>query len=367
MEEKISKLIVEYSLKVKENERILIRYQTDASKGLVKLIINEIIKAKGIPFVSREDTDISCLLYKFETKERLENERKKFEYQLENFDSFIYIGENINDYEASIVPSNIRKSRVIALDDLVSIRVNERKWVLLDYPTLLDAYKANKSYDKFKEFALKAMCTDYKHMCDNIKPLKDLIEKTDKVRITGKDTDLTFSIKGLPAIPCLGTYNIPDGEIYSAPIKESVNGVITYNTQTTYNGHVFNNVSLTFENGKIIKAKCDGDNEKLNEIFDTDEGARYIGEFALGFNPNITLPIGSILYDEKIIGSLHFTPGACYEDCNNGNKSAIHWDLVLIQREDYGGGNIYFDDILVRKNGVFALEELKPLNYQLNK
>ena len=188
------------------------------------------------------------------------------------------------------------------------------------------------------------------------------MDKTDKVRILGPNTNITFSIKGMNSVPCCGTANIPDGELYTAPIKDSVNGVITYNTPSPYNGNVFNNISLEFKDGKIIKATCLENQKELEDIFNTDEGARYVGEFSLGFNPMITKPMGDILYDEKIMGSIHFTPGCCYEDCSNGNKSSIHWDLVLIQTKEFGGGEIYFDDVLIRKDGIFTLDSLKDLN-----
>jgi len=235
---------------------------------------------------------------------------------------------------------------------------------LLEYPSHLDAFKAKMKISEFRDYAFDAMTIDYSKYEEMIKPLKSLIEKTDNVRITGKDTDLTFSIKDISVIPCLGEKNIPDGEIYTAPIKTSVNGYITYNTASSYNGKVYNNVRLEFEEGKIINATCDNenDNKSLNEIFDTDEGSRYIGEFAIGFNEKVTMPIGDTLYDEKICGSIHFTPGTCYRDADNGNKSSIHWDMVFIQREDFGGGEIYFDDVLVRKDGLFVIEELKQIN-----
>ena len=226
------------------------------------------------------------------------------------------------------------------------------------------AQLASMNTEDFEDFYFDVCNLDYSKMDKAMDSLKSLMERTDKVRIVSPGTDITFSIKGMPAVPCCGEKNIPDGEIYSAPIKTSVNGTITYNTPSPYQGNIYNKVSLTFENGKIINATCDGDNDKLNEIFDTDEGARYVGEFALGFNPKVLYPMGDILYDEKITGSLHFTPGRCYADCDNGNKSAIHWDMVLIQREDFGGGEIYFDDVLIRKNGKFVLEELKTLNYE---
>lgn len=187
------------------------------------------------------------------------------------------------------------------------------------------------------------------------------MDKTDKVRIVAPETDLTFSIKGINAVKCAGKLNIPDGEVYTAPVKNSVNGTIKYNAPSIEQGLKFENVKLTFKDGKIVEATGNY-TEKLNEIFNTDEGARFVGEFAIGVNPYVTKPIGDILFDEKISGSIHFTPGCCYDDAFNGNISSIHWDLVLIQLENYGGGEIYFDDVLIRKNGIFVLDELKPLN-----
>jgi len=191
--------------------------------------------------------------------------------------------------------------------------------------------------------------------------LKDLMNKTDKVHIVGPGTDLTFSIKGIPAEKYMGTFNIPDGEVATAPVKDSVNGYITYNTETTYNGVLFNNIRFEFENGKIVKATSNN-TEMLNKILDTDKGARYIGEFALGLNPYVEKPIGDTLFDEKIKGSFHFTPGEALDESDNGNRSSIHWDIVNIQRKEYGGGEMYFDDVLVRKDGIFVLPELEALN-----
>jgi aminopeptidase len=192
-------------------------------------------------------------------------------------------------------------------------------------------------------------------------PLVELMEKTDRVNIKGTGTDLSFSIKGLPAIKCAGRVNIPDGEVFSAPVKDSVNGYITYNTPAVYQGYTYENIRLEFKDGKIIKASANN-TDKINHVLDTDEGARYVGEFAIGVNPYIVNPMKETLFDEKIKGSIHFTPGSSYDDCYNGNKSAIHWDLVYIQTPQYGGGEIRFDGVLVRKDGLFVIPELEPLN-----
>lgn len=359
----LANTIVNYSLHLKENSRVIVNFHKEAIP-LVEELIKEAQKVGAIMVLNMTEPRLNARLAEKNNESRLEHLKKIKEFEVQNYDAFIQIHSSFNDYESKNVPKEMIKKYGSMVQELDDIRINEREWVLLNYPTDLDAYKAKMTTADFNEFALEVMTVDYAQMSKDIAPLKELMEKTDKVRIVSPGTDITFSIKGMPAIPCTGEKNIPDGEIYSAPIKTSVNGTITYNTPSPYQGNVYNHVSLTFENGKIINATCDEDNDKLNEIFDTDEGARYVGEFALGFNPKILYPMGDILYDEKILGSLHFTPGRCYADCDNGNVSSIHWDMVLIQREDFGGGEIYFDDILIRKDGKFVLDELKVLNYE---
>ena len=223
------------------------------------------------------------------------------------------------------------------------------------------AQSAKTSLEDFEDFYFNVCNLDYSKMSNAMDSLVELMNKTDKVRLVSEGTDLTFSIKDIPAKKCAGRCNIPDGEVYTAPVRDSVNGVITYNTPSEMNGFTFENVKLTFKDGKIVE--CDGnDKERLEKVFNTDEGARYVGEFAIGVNPYITKPMNNILFDEKIAGSIHFTPGNCYDDAYNGNHSAIHWDMVLIMTPEYGGGEIWFDDVLIRKDGIFVVPELECLN-----
>jgi aminopeptidase len=198
-------------------------------------------------------------------------------------------------------------------------------------------------------------------MQEACKPLKELMDKTDRVRITGKDTDLTFSIKGIGAVPCAGENNIPDGEIFTAPVRDSVNGVITYNTTAYYDGIAFEHICFRFENGKIVEATS-SDTVRLNQILDREESCRYIGEFAIGVNPYVTAPMKDSMFNEKMTGSIHFTPGNSISSADNGNRAPIHWDIVLAQTPEYGGGEIWFDDVLIRKDGRFVLPELYGLN-----
>jgi len=221
------------------------------------------------------------------------------------------------------------------------------------------AQLAQTSQETFEDFYYEVCCADYARMSQAQDKLVALMEATDKVHIKGQGTDLSLSIKDIPIVKCDGTRNIPDGEVYTAPVRDSVNGTIAYNTPSLYQGNVYSGITFTFENGKIIKALCDGDQARLNKILDTDAGARYVGEFALGVNPFILHPMKDTLFDEKIAGSFHLTPGQCYDEAPNGNQSNIHWDLVLIQRPDYGGGEIYFDDKLIRKDGVFTDPDLE--------
>lgn len=365
-EKQLAKTIVDYSLSIKKGDRVLITYQSLDANNFVKELTTSISSKDAIAMVSYEDVSLSAYLKQITTSKRIELIKKYKEFELSNFDVFINIKYNINDYENKLIDPKITREILEKTYESHNKLVNERRWLLLNYPSIVDSYKAKMTIDEFKNYSLDVMNIDYRELSKDLKPLKRLMEQTDKVRITAPNTDITFSIKGMPIIPCVGNSNLPDGEIYTAPIKNSVNGYITYNTTSTYRGEVFKNIKLEFKNGKIINAYTDKDKqEKLLDIFQTDEGARYIGEFSLGLNPKILNPMGDILYDEKIIGSIHFTPGAAYKDCYNGNDSSVHWDLVLIQRSEYGGGEIYFDDKLIRKDGLFVLDELKQLNYDL--
>jgi aminopeptidase len=360
---KLAKIIVNHSIKVKENDKVLVTYDGIEAMPLVKAIMKEVINNKGIVEIEYTNQDIENYIRENLTDKMIETKANKLKFQVENFDCFVRICYRKSDYYDKNMDKDMKKKITEATQPYKEIRVNERRWVLLNYPSIVDATKAHMTPEEFYNFSLDAMTIDYEKMYNDTLPLKELMEKTDRVRIVAPNTDITFSIKGLPAIICAGECNIPDGECFTAPVKDSVNGTITYNVPSPYHGEIFEHVSLTFKDGKIVEARSNN-NEKLKEIFETDEGARYVGEFSLGFNPMIKKPMGDILFDEKIAGSLHFTPGCSYDECPNGNKSGIHWDLVLIQREEYGGGEIYFDDVLIRKNGLFVLPELENLNYK---
>lgn len=359
---KLADILVNHSLKIEPKEKILIIVETLEPSILIKHLIKKIYEAKGIPTIKIISPELDSLIYENLNNETIDNIIKNKAFEVNNYDSFITIRYNINDYQYKNRNKDMYNKLGRLSQEIDYTRINQRKWVLIDYPSPLDANKANMTIDQFNNFALDVMTEDYNKMYKNLLPLKKLMESTDKVHIIGKETDITFSIKNMPAVICAGKSNIPDGEIYTSPIKDSINGYITYNTPSPYQGNIYNNIKLTFKNGKIIDATCDNNTNSLNEILNTDEGARYIGEFSIGVNPKILNPVGNILYDEKIFGSIHLTPGRCYADANNNNTSSIHWDLVMIGRKEYGGSEIYFDNELIRKDGYFTKKELTNLN-----
>ena len=280
---------------------------------------------------------------------------------MKGMDAYIAVRAGENTSELADVPSDKLNMYYKLTSPTLDYRVNKTKWVVLRYPNPSMAQLANKSQEAFEDFYFDVCTLDYKKMSKAMDPLVDLMNRTDRVHIKGPGTDLRFSIKDIPAIKCDGLRNIPDGEVYTAPVRESMNGTISYNTFSEEQGFTYENIKFEIENGKIVKATAN-DTDRINALLDTDEGARYFGEFAIGVNPYVLAPMKDTLFDEKICGSFHLTPGKCYEDAYNGNHSAVHWDLVMIQRPEYGGGEIYFDDVLIRKDGLFVIEELAGLN-----
>ena len=358
---KLAKLLVGYSCDVQAGERVLIEYEGAETKPLVKALIKEIYEKGGYPYVNISDNEITRQLMLGSSKEQLDFALKFKMAQMEGMDAYIGIRGGNNSAELSDVPSNKLNMYSKELLPVLDYRVNKTKWVILRYPNYSMAQMAGTSLDSFSDFYYDVCTLDYAKMSKAMDNLVELMNKTDKVRLVGPGTDLTFAIKGIGAVKCDGLRNIPDGEVYSAPVKDSMNGIISYNTPSLEQGFTFENIVFEVKDGKIIKATANN-TEKINEILDTDPGARYFGEFSLGMNPYILHPMKDTLFDEKIAGSFHLTPGMCYEDADNGNSSAVHWDLVNIQRPEYGGGEVWFDDVLIRKDGIFTLESLKCLN-----
>lgn len=357
----LADVLVNYSCNVQKNEKVLINYEGECCKPLVKQLIKNIYARGGMPYVEMRDSSVTREILLGATEEQMDFLNEYQLMQMKGMDCYIAIRAGSNTSELSDVPSDKLNMYYRKTQPVLDYRVNETKWVVLRYPNESMAQLAGTSLESFEDFYFKVCTLDYAKMSKAMDSLVDLMNRTDRVHIKGPGTDLTFSIKDIPAIKCAGEMNIPDGEVYTAPVRESLNGVISYNTPSEEQGFTYENIRFEIKDGKIIKATAN-DNERINQLLDTDDGARYFGEFAIGVNPYILNPMKDTLFDEKIAGSFHLTPGMAYEDAPNGNTSAVHWDLVMIQRPEYGGGEIYFDDVLIRKDGLFTLPELMRLN-----
>ncbi|WP_163529391.1 aminopeptidase [Halobacillus ihumii] len=356
----LADVLLSHSLDVKPGEKVMVQGQTN-TKPLIKELISGIHDRGALAFYELADDELMRMWISHAPKEVFAQTNTWKLEENKDIDAFVQIIGEENDAELSGVPAEQFQMAMKEMKPANEFVVQEKKWVLLNYPTKAAAQKAGMPFDDYVDYLLEVCTIDYKKMSQAQTELSTLLDNTKEVKITAEGTDLTFSIENIPSVICAGKRNIPDGEVYTAPIKDSVNGTIRFNTPSPYQGVVFRDITLTFENGKVVKAAADK-TEELTKILDSDDGARYIGEFALGLNPVITEPMGDILFDEKIAGSLHLALGQCYDEAKNGNDSTVHWDMVLIQRPEYGGGQVYFDGELIRDNGLFVKEELLALN-----
>jgi aminopeptidase len=360
--EKLAKLLVEYSIRLKRNETVLIE-TFDIPDEMTIALVRAVRKAGGVPFAQTYRTRVNRALA-LEASDRQLNLMASHELaRMKRMNAYIAVRGSNNITEMSDVPPDKMKLIGRKMRRVQDQRVKKTKWVVLRWPTPSMAQLAGMSTEAFEDFYFDVCTLDYRKLQPGMKALQRLMEKTDRVQIKGPGTDLRFSIKGIPAVICGGDRNIPDGEVFSCPVKDSVQGHVTFNAPSIYQGIAFDGIRLEFKDGKIVDAMSN-EPQKLNKILNSDTGARYVGEFSLGFNPRVLQPMRDILFDEKIAGSFHFTPGQAYEEADNGNRSQVHWDMVSIQRSDYGGGEIYFDGKLLRKDGRFLPNQLHSLNWK---
>jgi aminopeptidase len=359
--EKLADSMINYSLELQRGEILYLEMKGMESMSLGKALIRKATELGAIPFWFYNDESIERQWLRHASVEQMQVQAELHLELMKRAAAYVGIRGSDNAYDlADISQDQIRIRQQHFMKPVHSEeRVKRTRWVVMRYPNNAMAQLAETSQEAFEDFYFNVCCLDYKKMSVAMDKLVTLMQATDRVRLVGPGTEINFSIKGIPAIKCDGKVNIPDGEVFTAPVRESVNGVITYNAPSIMQGQLFQNIRLSVKNGKIVEASCSGDNEALNKIFDIDEGARYFGEFAIGVNPFILHPMKDTLFDEKIAGSIHLTPGRCYDDAPNGNgSSALHWDLVLIQRPEYGGGEMWFDDRLIRKDGEFVDKDL---------
>jgi len=358
--DRLASLLVNFSTRLKPGEKVLID-AFDIPPEMSVALIRAARAAGALPFVQINQARVSREVALSATPEQLDFSSKHELARMKAMDAYIAVRGSENISESSDVPAAQMKLLACKLKPVLDYRVKKTRWCVLRWPSPSMAQQAGMSTERFEKFFFDVCTLDYSRMQPGMKALKALMDRTDRIEIKGPGTDLAFSIKDIPAISCGGTHNIPDGEVFTAPVKKSVQGFVTFNAPTIYQGAAFDNIRLEFKDGKVADA-TGSNTPRLNEILNSDEGARFIGEFSLAFNPHILEPMRDILFDEKIAGSFHFTPGQAYEQADNGNRSQVHWDMVCIQRPEYGGGAIYFDGKLIRKDGLFLPKALQSLN-----
>jgi aminopeptidase len=362
----LADILINHATKLQSGELLLVECFDLDDSTLPRLLVQKAARKGAGALIELKDTRINRELIRNATVDQMkaigafELERMKMVH------AYIGLRGARNISEMTDVPAdrmNLYNAHVIKPVHF-DCRIKSTKWCVLRMPNASMAQQAGMSTDAFEDFYFDVCNLDYGRLAKALRPLVELMEKAKNVHIQGPDTDLRFSIDGIPVIACAGEMNIPDGEVFTAPVRDSIEGTVKFNTPTIYQGASFSGIKLVFKAGKIIEATCDsGDVERLRRIFATDEGASYTGEWSIGCNPRVLHPMRDILFDEKIAGSFHLTPGNAYDEADNGNRSKIHWDLVQIQRSDYGGGTISFDGIPIRVDGKFvdpALSALDP-------
>ena len=357
----LAKALIRHSCRVQPGENVLLEL-IDTPEEVGIELIRAVRAAGGVPHINLRRSRITAEMFSGATEPQYGLIAELELSQMQQMQAYIAIRGSDNSFENSAVPADAMRLTQRFMRPVHDHRVCHTKWCVLRWPSPSMAQGAGMSTQAFEDFYFRCCLADYGSLKVAMDRLAERMMRTDRVHIMGPGTDLCFSIKGLPAIPCAGEMNIPDGEVFTAPVRDSVFGTVSYTAPSLYQGIPFDGVKLRFEGGKIVEAHCNSNEDALNKILDSDEGARYIGEFALGVNPEVLLPMRDILFDEKIAGSFHFTPGNAYDNCDNGNRSQVHWDLVCIQRPEYGGGEIYFDDELIRKDGRFLDPDLAVLN-----
>ena len=354
---RLADLILNHSTEVQKNDQVMVQLIGLNGIDLLRALVEGIRQRGAHPFVQIEDTEVQRTLVEQGDETFWKNQASVDQLPLmKQMDVFIGIRAFENIYEQSKASKDANKAysehflKPVHFDE----RVNNTRWCIMRYPSPAFAMNAKLPTRDFMKFYYEACLVDYGQLQQSMKPLEARLRAADQVRLVGEGTDIRLSVKGQNWVPCFGRHNIPDGEIFSSPIIDSVQGVIRY-APSVYQGKPFEFVSLEVKDGVVVDFDS-SNNDALRDILDTDKGARRFGEFSFGTNPIISSPMYDILFDEKIYGSNHLTLGKDYEIAPNGNSSNIHWDLVCI------GADVYLDGELIRKGRHYVTEDLKGLN-----
>ena len=361
--EKLAKTVVEYSCAMRNGDRVVINGSTIA-EPLLKEIYARVLKAGGNPLMMLSLPGTEEIFYHYASDDQIKYVPKPTELIYETYDVRISILAETNTKSLSnIDPSKLvmqRRSRSELMKTFMRrSAAKELRWTVAPFPTNASAQDAEMSLTEYEDFVYGACLPDmsdpvgyWQRFSARQQKICDWLKGKKSVHLKGPDTDLRLSITGRVFENCDGHFNMPDGEVFTGPVEDSVEGRVHFSYPTIYSSREVTGVRLWFEKGKVVKASADKNEDFLLQTLDTDAGSRYVGEFAIGTNEGITRFTREILFDEKIGGSFHMALGSGYPETGSKNESAIHWDMICDLRK---GGEIRVDDELFYKNGKFLI------------
>lgn len=362
--EKLADLLVNYSVAIKPGEKVLIRGSAVA-EPLLKQVYLKVLQAGGLPFVMTTLPGMDELLFKYGSDDQLQYIPPQILSMIETVDAQIGVMAEVNTKALSnIAPSRMvlrsRANEPVMKTFLERASKGELKWTLTLFPTEAHAQDAEMSLTEYEDFVYSACMPDindpvgfWKKISARQQKVVEWLKGKKQVHLIGLETDLRLSIDGRKFINCDCHANVPDGEVFTGPVENSAEGHVYFSYPAIYGGREVDGVRLWFEGGKVVKATADKNEDFLINTINTDAGARYLGEFAIGTNEGINRFTGEILFDEKIGGSFHMALGAGYPETGSSNQSAIHWDMICDLRQ---GGEIWVDDELLYKDGRFTID-----------
>lgn len=350
---KVAQILVDYSTEVKEDEVVLI-YTFEGAKPLFLAVYREVVRRNPKEIISDiRFEEMDEIFFQEADDIQLDRFPSLDMSQMEHTDVWIGLRAYANTRRlTSVDPRKVgRRSKV--LRPIQRERVENTRWVLTVFPTEALAQEADMSLSEFEDFYYRSVDIDWRKLSQEQEEIRELFQKGQEVTIKAEDTDLTMRIEGRTVVNADGKMNMPDGEVFTTPLEDSVNGHIKYTYPAIYSGREVDGVELWFEDGEVVQAKATKGEEFLLEMLATDEGAKRLGEVAVGNNFAIDRFVKNILFDEKIGGTVHLALGASYKETGGKNESAIHWDMIKDLRY---GGEIYLDGELIQKDGVWVYE-----------
>lgn len=348
---KLAKILVHYSARVKKGESVQIVSDANAAP-LVTAVYEEVVKAGAYPRLHVGIDGLAYIFYKNAQEHQLKHFPEVDMFEIKKTDAIIYIDGSSNKREMSSIEPKKMAMRRKVLEPISKYRVKHTKWVITLYPTHAYAQDADMSLSEFQEFVYGATNQDWEKISKQMTRKQSYLQKCKTIRIRGKDTDISMSVKGMKWVLGNGRHNMPCGEIFTAPVPNSVEGYITYDYPAVYSGKEVDGIKLEFRNGKVVRMVARKNEDFLKQMISMDAGACYLGEFGIGTNYGIRKFIKNILFDEKIGGTIHLALGQAYEECNGKNKSALHWDMIKDLRQ---GGEIIANGKIIQKNGKFRI------------